>query len=257
MAAAVEVEQPFTFFGQMESDFGRLQISGVGVGAGGQNNTTVSVQDQQQSLLQRYSEENILQAHVMVPPHALRYNLRHVIQDRLAKSIRNRCTEKDGFVLQMKRILEPIEDDILDRRTGAVHYTVNYVAQTLNPRVGDVVEAVVSMVSTIGVFAELGPLNIFLPRHRMSEEFEFQTVPVAHYTREGAPEQTIRVGSEVQVKIERIAMLDDNFMPSNSTSTVLKAMGELLGVQASVRSQTRPSYASVLTSQTSTRATTN
>lgn len=205
-------------------------------------------------LLQRHSEENVLTAQVSVLPHTLRYNLRHVIQDRLSKTLRGRCTEKDGFVLRMKRIIEPIEGGLLDKRTGAVHYDVNYVAQTLNPHVGEVVEAVVSRVFQIGVFADLGPLNIFIPANRIPDGYEFQTLPTAHYTLPGdvSAEKTIRIGSELHVRIEKIAMLDDNFLPSNSTSTVLKAMGEICGVQSSLRTQQRqaaqqppPSYADV------------
>lgn len=192
--------------------------------------------DRINDMIQRYTEESKLQANVSVPPHSLRYNLQFVIQDRLERNVRGKCTEENGFILQMKRIAE-VKGGLLDKRTGAVHYSVDFIAQTLRPQVGDVIEAVVSRVFKIGVFADLGPLNIFIPLSRMPEHFQFQTLPVAQFTVENDSSQTIKPGSELQVRIEKIAMLDDNFLPSNSTCCVLKSMGALLGVQASLKTQ--------------------
>lgn len=190
-----------------------------------------------EDMIVRYSEEKKLQAHVAVPPHSLRYNLQHVIHDRLTKTIRGKCTEENGFILSMKRISD-IQGGTLDKRNGSVHYDVDFIAQTLRPQIGDVVEAVVSRVFKIGVFAELGPLNIFVPLSRMPNTFMYHTQPVTHFAPTlGDADQVIKPGSEIHIRIEKIAMLDDNFLPSNSTSTVLKAMGELVEVHASLRGQ--------------------
>lgn len=189
-------------------------------------------------MLHRYCEEKKLQAHVTVPPHSLRYNLQHVIQDRLSRTIKGKCTEENGFILSMKRISE-IKGGLLDKHNGSVHYNVDFIAQTLRPQIGDIVEAVVSRVFKIGVFADLGPLNIFVPFSRMSEEYQYQTQPITHFSisNDTTGGKMIKPGSQIHVRIEKIAMLDDNFLPSNSTSTVLKAMGELVEVNASIRSQ--------------------
>ena len=99
----------------------------------------------------------------------------------------------------------------------------------------------VSRVFKIGVFAELGPLNIFVPLSRMPEEYLYHTIPMTHFSVNAANDpsgsQIIKPGSEINIRIEKIAMLDDNFLPSNSTSTILKAMGELVQVRASIRGQ--------------------
>jgi DNA-directed RNA polymerase II subunit RPB7 len=187
-------------------------------------------------MILRYTEEKKLQAHVSIPPHSLRYNLQFVIQDRLERSVRGKCTEENGFILQMKRITE-VKGGLLDKKTGTVHYNVDFIAQTLRPQVGDIIEAVVTKVFKIGVFADLGPLNIFIPLSRMPEQFQFQTHPVPQFVVENDVSQTIKPGSELQLKIEKIAMLDDNFLPSNSTCCVLKSMGALIGVQSSLRTQ--------------------
>ncbi len=197
---------------------------------------TTETQKMTEQMILRYSEENKLQAHVTIPPHSLRYNLQHVIQDRLTKSIRGKCTEENGFILSMKRIAE-IKGGTLDKRNGSVHYNVDFIAQTLRPHIGDVVEAIVSRVLKIGIFADLGPLNIFVPLSRMPDQYQYQTLPVTHFSVANDLSKTIKPGSNIHIRIEKIAMLDDNFSPSNSTSTILKAMGELVEVQASIRGQ--------------------
>ncbi len=192
-------------------------------------------------LIDRFAEEEKLSGHVIVPPHALQYNLKHVIRDRLSKNIRGKCTEQNGFILQMKRITD-IKGGVLDKKTGAVHYDVEFIAKTLKPLVGDTIEAVVSRVFKIGFFADLGPLSIFVPMSRMPKSYQFYQIPHAQLKDTEEKMDTIQPGSEVQIKIEKIAMLDDNFMPSKSTCCVLKAMGELIGVRESLRSQTARSH---------------
>lgn len=193
-----------------------------------------------QQMVERYSCDSVLEAHVTIPPHSLRDNLHYAIHDRLARSIRGRCTESDGFVLELKRIPEGgIRGGQLDKRSGSVHYVVEYIARTLRPNVGDEVEAIVSRVLKMGVFADLGPLNIFIPYSRIPEEYTYQTLPVPSFTIDDDPSKTIRPGSEIHVRLQKIAMLDDNLLPNNATCCVLKAMGELLGVDVSIRSRTK------------------
>jgi len=181
------------------------------------------------ALLSRYTQDVMLEAFITVPPHQLRYNLKYVIRDRLARTIRNRCTEKDGFVLELKRVAS-IRGGVVDKRSGSVHYVVDYIAKTLRPQVADVVEAAVLRVFKIGVFAELGPLNIFIPLSRLPPEYQFDGTS---FVIPGNATKEIKPGTVVHVKVEKIAMLDDNFLPSNSTRCVLKAMGALVTAQAS------------------------
>jgi len=185
------------------------------------------------SFVSRYSQDTKLEASIVIPPHQLRYNLKYVIRDRLTRSTRNKCTEKNGFILDLKHIAE-IRGGVLDKRSGAVNYTVEYIAETLRPETGDIVEAIVSKVFKIGVFADLGPLNIFIPYNRLPLEYEF--VRLNHFAIPDHPENDVKVGSIVHIKIEKIEMLDDNFLPSNSTRCVLKGMGRLIGAQASLAS---------------------
>lgn len=100
---------------------------------------------------------------------------------------------------------------------------------------GDIVQAVVTRVLKIGIFADLGPLNIFIPANRIPEDAQYVILQPsnnpAYVFNEGDEEMwKIQVQTKIDIRIEQIEMLDDNYMASNTTQCVLKAMGDLLGV---------------------------
>lgn len=188
------------------------------------------------SLTIRYAEDKQLETPVTIPPHLLRHNLALVIQDILNKKIRGRCTAKDGFVIKLKRLVA-VEGGSIEQRTGAVNYTVRYVAQCLRPLAshvecdlpscthsGDIVEAFVSRIMKIGVFADLGPLSIFVPASHFPPDFVYENNQFFSEEKNFH----IRQQSLIRIRIEHIDMLDDNYLPSNTTSCVLKAMGTFL-----------------------------
>lgn len=172
-------------------------------------------------LIELYSEDAHLETAVVIPPHLLRYNLTNVVQDRLVRKIQGRCTAADGFIIKLKHIVD-IRGGALDHRSGSVNYTVDYVASCLRPEVNDHVKAIVTRVLKMGIFADLGPLSIFIPVTHMPEGFEFQSGVFVQGER-----CTIKPQSVITVRIEQIEMLDDNYLPTNTTSCVLKAMGIL------------------------------
>jgi DNA-directed RNA polymerase II subunit RPB7 len=173
-----------------------------------------------EKLIELYSEDAQLESAVVILPHLLRYNLTHVVQDRLTRQIQGRCTLADGFIIKMRHIVD-IRGGSLEQRTGAVNYTVDFVASCLRPEVGDTVHAIVSRVMKIGIFADLGPLSIFIPQTYMPQGFEFQSGEFVRGRRE------IKQQSVITVTIQQIEMLDDNYLPTKTTSCVMKAMGVL------------------------------
>ena len=190
-------------------------------------------------VVQRFATEKELIEPIVVKPHSLRYNLHHVIRDRLKRQVVGSCSETHGFILQIRNI-KNTEGGIVNRQNGSVEYRVHYIAQVLRPHEGDMVEAVVSRVMKIGVFADLGPLSIFIPLSNMPENLEFSTFPKAHFVETGGDNnEVLQSGSHVQIEIEKIEMLDENFQPSDSTDCVLKAMGKIIQIETSARGRNR------------------
>ena len=83
----------------------------------------------------------------------------------------------------------------------------------------------------------MGPLNIFIPANRISEDSQYVILQpsnnpayVLHDEETGEEQWKIQVQKKIDIRIEQIEMLDDNYMASNTTQCVLKAMGFLMGV---------------------------
>jgi DNA-directed RNA polymerase subunit E'/Rpb7 len=77
----------------------------------------------------------------------------------------------------------------------------------------------------MGIFADLGPLSIFVPESLIPKTFQFTG---NSYISNDEQIPDIKQQSVIKVRIEHIEMLDDNHLPSNTTSCVLKAMGALV-----------------------------
>lgn len=184
------------------------------------------------ALVDLYSRDTELNTIITIPPHLIRAGLKYVIQDRLIKKTQNSCTSSDGFMIKLRRIIQ-IGGGSIEARTGGVKFTVRYVAQCLRPQVGDILQAIVSRVLKIGIFADLGPLSIFVPHNRFPDETQYVILQPSNnpaYKLDG--DDAIQQHCKIDLRIEQIEMLDDNYMASNTTQCVLKAMGHFLGLSS-------------------------
>lgn len=181
--------------------------------------------DSQDSLVQRYAQDTVITTNVLLPPHLLRYNLNTVLRNRLTRANAGRCTEEHGFVLGLRRVTS-VTGGIIDRMTTGAYFTVECVAETLRPEVGDVIEAVVHQANKIGLFAKLGPLSVFVPLSRIPDDYRFETQPRPHFRAPELPD--LKPGAIIRVQVQLIEMLDETFAQSSDAPTALKAMGALV-----------------------------
>ena len=76
-----------------------------------------------------------------------------------------------GYVVNVIEVLEDqIKSGIIEYDSGNVVFTVKYTALRLRPFINEVVDAVVSQCNTLGFFAFVGPLRIFVSKHSMPED---------------------------------------------------------------------------------------
>jgi DNA-directed RNA polymerase II subunit RPB7 len=71
-------------------------------------------------------------------------------------------------------VIEVLEDQIksgiIEYDTGNVVFTVKYTALLLRPFINEVLDATVSQCNSLGFFAFVGPLRIFVSKHSMPED---------------------------------------------------------------------------------------
>ncbi|KAH0481885.1 MAG: hypothetical protein KVP17_003761 [Porospora cf. gigantea B] len=119
------------------------------------------------------------------------------IENMLRQEVEGQCTGKYGYVLSVVRVLHADKGRVQDG-TGMVVVHVKYQAIVLKPFRGEVVDAVVTHVNSIGIFANCGPFRIFVTKTLIPEDFTFQD---GIWT-DG--EATVKPNSEVRLKLQGV-----------------------------------------------------
>lgn len=86
------------------------------------------------------------------------------VKQKLYSEVEGTCTGKYGFVIAVTTI-DHIESGIIQPGQGFVVYPVKYKAIVFRPFKGEVLDAVVTQVNKVGMFAEIGPLSCFISHH--------------------------------------------------------------------------------------------
>ncbi len=73
-------------------------------------------------------------------------------------------TFRHGFIIAVTNI-EHIGPGLLLPSRGFVQYQIIYRAIVFRPFKGEVIDAIVTQVNKVGVFAEAGPLTIFISQY--------------------------------------------------------------------------------------------
>lgn len=95
------------------------------------------------------------------------------VKQKLYSEVEGTCTGKYGFVIAVTTI-DHIESGIIQPGQGFVVYPVKYKAIVFRPFKGEVLDAVVTQVNKVGMFAEIGPLSCFISHHVRNEMISFK-----------------------------------------------------------------------------------
>lgn len=86
------------------------------------------------------------------------------VKQKLYTEVEGTCTGKYGFVIAVTTI-DSIGSGVIQPGQGFVVYPVKYKAIVFRPFKGEVLDAVVTQVNKVGMFAEIGPLSCFISHH--------------------------------------------------------------------------------------------
>ncbi len=105
-----------------------------------------------------------------------------------------------GFVILVLTIDDnAIGDGVIDHLTGTTRYEVEYDAILFRPFKNEVMDVSVKVCTSQGIFAEAGPLDLFVPKHFIPEAFEFRPEDAAWASPDTGA--AIRPGTDMRVKI--------------------------------------------------------
>ncbi len=120
---------------------------------------------------------------IIVPPEELGPLFRRRLEGHLRKAVEGAEVQPYGLVIAVVDIYDAdkISGKILD--DGSVKVVVDYEAIVFRLSKGEVVDAIVDRVTPEGLFCEVGPAVVHIPRPHISDEFLFDATSalVARY----------------------------------------------------------------------------
>jgi DNA-directed RNA polymerase II subunit RPB7 len=112
-----------------------------------------------------------LEHEIVLQPSFFGPKLKSTIVRLLKEQVEGLALAEYGFVVNVIEVPEDqIKSGIIEYDTGEVVFTVKYVALLLRPFVNEVLDAVVRQCNTLGFFAYVGPLRVFVSKHSMPED---------------------------------------------------------------------------------------
>ena len=112
-----------------------------------------------------------LEHEIVLQPSYFGPKLKATIVRLLKEEVEGLALAEYGFVVNVIEVPEDqIKSGIIEYDTGNVVFHVKYTALLLRPFVNEVLDAVVSQCNTLGFFAFVGPLRVFVSKHSMPED---------------------------------------------------------------------------------------
>mmetsp|Transcript_16334 Transcript_16334/g.26587 ORF Transcript_16334/g.26587 Transcript_16334/m.26587 type:complete len:182 (-) Transcript_16334:558-1103(-) len=112
-----------------------------------------------------------LQHEIVAQPALFGPKLKSTIVRLLKEEVEGLALAEYGYVVNVIEVPEDqIKSGIIEYDTGDVVFSVKYTALLLRPFVNEVLDAVVSQCNTLGFFAYVGPLRVFVSKHSMPED---------------------------------------------------------------------------------------
>ncbi|BES98902.1 unnamed protein product [Nesidiocoris tenuis] len=112
-----------------------------------------------------------LEHDILLHPRYFGPNLFDIVKQKLYTEVEGTCTGKYGFVIAVTNI-DNVGAGLIQPGQGFVVYPVKYKAIVFRPFKGEVVDAVVTQVNKVGMFAEIGPLSCFISHHSIPADME-------------------------------------------------------------------------------------
>ncbi|GMM27660.1 DNA-directed RNA polymerase II subunit [Martiniozyma asiatica (nom. inval.)] len=123
------------------------------------------------------------------------------LRQKLLSDVEGTCTGQFGYIVC---VLDSAHIDvgpgrIIPGNSGYAEFDVKYRAVVWKPFKGEVVDGVVSVVSQMGFFADVGPLSVFISKHLIPTDMQYSPghSPPAYV----GEDQVVMKGSRVRIKV--------------------------------------------------------
>lgn len=144
-----------------------------------------------------------LEHEVELTPNHFGPKLKDTIVNAVKKEMEGVALAEYGYVINVIEVpKEEIKSGVIEYHNGNVIFKCKYTALMLRPFVNEVLDAVVSQCNTLGFFAYVGPLRVFVSKHSMPEDMINGWNPDKDSWVSDDKEVVISAGSGVRLRIK-------------------------------------------------------
>ncbi|MCJ1337600.1 DNA-directed RNA polymerase II subunit [Bachmanniomyces sp. S44760] len=141
-----------------------------------------------------YELERVITLH----PSFFGPRVKEYLTNRLLEDVEGTCTGQYYIICVMDAY--DISEGRVIPGSAVAEYTVHYRAVVWRPFKGETVDAIVSSVNRMGVFADVGPLPVFVSNHLIPPDIKWDpNATPPQYTDNG--DQVIEKGTHLRIKL--------------------------------------------------------
>jgi len=135
---------------------------------------------------------------ITLPPSRFGPHVEECLRNKLLEDVEGTCTGQYYIVCVMDTY--DISEGRVLPSSGVAEYTIHYRAVVWRPFKGETVDAIATSVNAHGVFAEVGPLSVFVSNHLIPSDIKWDpNATPPQYT--DNQDQVIEKGTHLRVKL--------------------------------------------------------
>ena len=133
---------------------------------------------------------------IRLHPRNFGAKLREELLKTLMKEVAGTCTQRYGYVIAVTEVKDSGKG-LIQEGTGHAVFPVTFTCIVMRPFKGEVFEAVVTNVTRMGIYAEIGPMVVLVSSQQMPATVSFDEHSQAAQFVNSDDDSQITIGSEV------------------------------------------------------------
>ncbi|KAJ3785292.1 hypothetical protein GGU11DRAFT_782203 [Lentinula aff. detonsa] len=135
---------------------------------------------------------------ILLHPSYFGPRMLNFLESKLYSDVEGTCSGKFGYIIAVVSILD-IGKGMVISGTGQAEFITRYRAIVFKPFKGEVVDGVVTSVTKMGFFADVGPLSVFVSHQLIPPDMKFE--PNSNPPSFASEQQIVEKNTKIRLKI--------------------------------------------------------
>ena len=149
-----------------------------------------------------------IEKEITISPSCLTKNIKsHLLEALKVRIIEENCSYEYGYILDIKKIIS-YSKNYISNANSMIVFTIVFEAITLNPTIGSILDGIISMVHTSGIFIEVkSKLKVLILQDKMND-MKYDSINNTYKSSDD--NSVLKPGDKIKVKIIGIRYQDKN-----------------------------------------------